>query len=140
MANKINWKSPRVKRHMIPNAKCYGDGEYCVYYWQDRLNDDIFYVGCGKGYRFSDTNEKSRTPEFLERINAGECVPFIVAYGMAREDAASLEIETIRKFWERGEPLTNKQGVPERESEYRAKAEISKELRGVGHYGFRPFA
>ena len=53
----IDWDSFYVRSCRHEDAERYGDGLYCVYFWED---DDcnVFYVGSGKGYRFNSVNEK----------------------------------------------------------------------------------
>lgn len=104
---------------MHENAVCYGDGEYCVYFWQIDDSGQVFYVGSGKGYRFSDTNEHSRSKEFLEIVNSEKCSPRIVAYGMDAEAAREFERWLIKAYWDLGFPLVNSAGIKEREAKYR---------------------
>ena len=109
----IRWDSAYVRSCIHEDADCYGDGLYCVYFWEDE-NHDVFYVGSGKGYRFNSVNEKARSPEFMEWIHTRKCHPRIAAYGMSKEESVSFEMRLIRAFWELGFPLVNVSGVPER--------------------------
>ena len=79
MPNKTNWNAPLVRCSLHEDAICCGDGEYCVYFWQIDRTCEVFYVGCGKGYRFNDTNEHSRSKEFLDIVRNKKCSPRIAA-------------------------------------------------------------
>ena len=115
----MNWETHYVRKCLCKGSIKYGDGIHCVYYWQENKTGKIFYVGSGKCYRFNDVNPKSRTVEFMEYINNYDCSPKIVSYGMEKQDAVALEMKLIAEFWAKGCPLTNKQGVEEREKAYR---------------------
>lgn len=119
MSNAYNWSAPLVRQSMHQEAMCYGDGAYCVYFWQIDRTGEVFYVGCGKGYRFNDTNEHSRSKEFLEIVNSEKCSPRIVAYGMDAEAAREFEKWLIKAYWDFGFPLVNSAGIKEREAKYR---------------------
>lgn len=134
MANTINWNSPYVKSCFHEQAECYGDGEYCVYFWQDWIGD-VFYVGSGKGYRFNDVNEKSRSREFLAQYRCGGCSPKIVAYGMGKEESIAFEKRLIKSFWKLEFPLTNKNGIREHEKEYIAVANEKRRLSRLKRLG-----
>ncbi|MFA5675443.1 MAG: hypothetical protein WDA65_02875 [Christensenellales bacterium] len=119
MANTINWNTDYVTDCLHEEAHCYGNGDYSVYFWQIDRTCSVFYVGCGKGYRFNDTNEHSRSKEFLEIVNSEKCSPRIVAYGMDAEAAREFEKWLIKAYWDLGFPLVNSAGIKEREAKYR---------------------
>lgn len=133
MANTINWNCAGVVECLHDDAEKYGDDEYCVYFWQDRMGD-VFYVGSGKGYRFKSANPKTRQPEFMEYIDKGGCSPKIVAYGMNKIQSVKFEHDLIKIYWKMGFPLVNREGIAERECEYRQRAEQTKVLRGIRPY------
>lgn len=113
--NKINWDSPSIRSYFHENAERYGNDRHCVYLWEDD-SCDVFYVGRGVGYRFSDVNPKTRSAEFLKWYkNCRNPHPHIVAYGMTMEEAIAFEKRLILAFWELGFPLVNVAGIPERE-------------------------
>ena len=109
-AQKMNWQAYSARTAMHEDAECYGDGDYCVYFWADRTGD-VFYVGSGKYYRFQQATEKCRPTEFMRIYNRGGCRPWIVAYGMDRLGALQFEERLIREFVRLKFPLVNKQGV-----------------------------
>lgn len=115
----INWDSSYVRSCMHEKAVRYGDGLYCVYFWEDESHE-VFYVGSGKGYRFNDMNEKSRSPEFMQWLRGGGCRPRIVAYGMTKEESLKHESELIRSFYGLGFPLVNVSGIPRSDNSRRA--------------------
>lgn len=133
MSNSVNWNSDYVQSCLHANSEKCGDGEYCVYFWQDRIGD-VFYVGSGKGYRFNDASDKCRSPEFMEWYNRGGCSPKIVWYGLDKKNSIELERKLMKSFWKLGFPLVNKEGIKHREQEYRARAEITKRERGIKPY------
>lgn len=110
MPNVIDWSRTSVERFFDDGAECYGDGQYCVYYW---ANSDgiIFYVGMGKGYRFCSANPKARSQAFMEKYNEGGCYSRIIAYGMDERAARDLERRVIEELHRRGCKLVNKQFV-----------------------------
>ena len=112
----IDWDSFYVRSCRHEDAERYGDGLYCVYFWED---DDcnVFYVGSGKGYRFNSVNEKARSAEFMEWIRTKQCRPRIAAYGMTKEESLEFEKRLISEFWKLGFPLVNITGIKERELE-----------------------
>lgn len=110
----IDWDSSYVRSCRHEGAERYGDGEYCVYFWED-TSHEVFYVGSGRGYRFNSVNEKARRPEFMRWIRSRECRPRIVAYGMSKEASREFESRLITEFWSLGFPLVNVAGIPERE-------------------------
>jgi hypothetical protein len=110
MANNIDWTLPSIGKWLSDNAKSYGDGQYSVYYWADRTGR-IFYVGMGKGYRFSDTNPKARSAAFIEKYNEGGCYCKIVAFGMDERKARDLERSVIEGLFDVGCGLINRQFV-----------------------------
>lgn len=122
MPNKISWNAPLVRCSLHEDATRYGDGEYCVYFWQIDRTCEVFYVGCGKGYRFNDINERSRSKEFLHYISKYKCSPKIVAYGMTQKESLDFEDKLIKRYLLFGFPLVNSRSVPERETEYRKRA------------------
>lgn len=122
MQTKMNWNSPYVRKHRHEKSESYGDGIYCVYLWQENETGKVFYVGSGKYYRFNDVHPKSRSKEFIEHINIGKCSPRILAYGIETKEAAcTLERKLIDTYWRSGFPLVNKNGIIEREREYRQR-------------------
>lgn len=133
MANTINWDSHYVRSCMHEMSEKCGDDDWCVYFWHDSWGD-VFYVGSGKGYRFNQANPKSRPAKFMEWYNKGRCSPKIVWYGLSKEKAVKLERRLIKAYWKLGFPLVNQEGIKERESEYRARAERTKSERGVWPY------
>lgn len=129
----MKWESYYIRSCLHENSERYGDGEYCVYFWQDRIGD-VFYVGSGKGYRFNNATDKCRSHEFMQWYNGGGCTPKIVWYGLDKEKSIELERRLIKTFWDLGFPLVNKDGIKHREKEYRARAEETKRKRGVRPY------
>lgn len=112
----INWNGYNVRKCMHKDAERYGDGEYCVYFWQDKYAN-VFYVGSGKGYRYN--NIAARSFAFKKQLSAGGCEPKIVAYGMSKEESLDFEKRLIAAFWDLEFPLTNIRGVEEREQQLR---------------------
>lgn len=111
MSNTINWDSRYVRscRHEV--VEKYGDGAHCVYFWEDD-NNEVFYVGSGKGYRFN--NLCARSDEFAKEYNSRvNPHPRIVAYGMEKEESLLLESQLTKVFLELGFPLVNKDCVPQ---------------------------
>lgn len=139
MANTIKWNTRYVRECMSESAIKYGDDVYCVYCWKDRFGN-VFYVGSGKGYRFNQADAKCRSSEFMEWYNRGGCYPEILAYGMDKETSKELERKLIKEYWGVGFPLVNKEGIPERENQYRAQAEQTKIKRGIKPYMHRKTA
>lgn len=129
----MNWNTPYVRECMLKDSTRYGDGEYCVYFWQIDSTCEVFYVGSGKGYRFNDINPKSRSKEFMEIYNDNKCSPKIVAYGMSKEQSLDFEKRLIKAFWKLDMPLVNQQWVDCRQKEYIRRANESRRktrLRG----------
>lgn len=118
----IRWDSWYVQQCMHEDVIKYGDGEHCVYFWEEDDTHEVFYVGSGKGYRFNCTTETARPPEFIERIKAGKCSPKIVAYGMTKEESFEFEKRLIKAYWQLGFDLINKQFIKEKSCEYIARA------------------
>jgi hypothetical protein len=133
VSNTINWDSSYVRSCLHEESERYGEGDYCVYFWQDRWGD-VFYVGSGKGYRFNQATDKCRSAEFMDWFNRGDCCPKIVWYGLSKEQSIKLERRLIKTYWKLGFPLVNKDGIKEREIEYRARAERTKIERGIRPY------
>lgn len=107
----VDWDSPYVRSCRHEYSERYGDGLYCVYFWEDD-GHEVFYVGSGKGYRFNDVSPKSRSAEFMERYNSCDNPrPRIVAYGMTKEESRLFEMRLIRAFMILEFPLVNKEGV-----------------------------
>lgn len=118
----IRWDSWYVKKCMHEDAIKYGDGDHCVYFWEEDDTHEVFYVGSGKGYRFNSVNENARPPEFIERIKSVKCSPKIVAYGMTKEESFEFEKRLIKAYWELGFDLINKQFIKEKQAEYIVRA------------------
>ena len=108
MANIIKWNSSSVARFFAEGARCYGEGQYSVYYWLDS-DGKIFYVGMGRGYRFCSATPSARSEEFMKVYNKGGCKPRVVAYGMSEEVARKIERKLIESLNELGYSLVNKQ-------------------------------
>lgn len=51
----MNWGGPDVRLCMHEDAERYGNGDYCVYFCEDDVNQ-VFYVGSGKNYRLRKLN------------------------------------------------------------------------------------
>lgn len=124
----IDWGSSYVRSCRHEDAERYGDGMYCVYFWEDE-DFEVFYVGSGKGYRFNSVNEKARSQEFMKWIRGRNCRPRIVAFGMTKEESLDFERRLITEFWNLGFPLVNVAGIPEREKEVWTGHLRSKEAR-----------
>lgn len=114
----MNWDSPNVRLCMHEDAERYGNGDYCVYFWEDDVNQ-VFYVGSGKNYRFSAREQRSNA--FKEWEQNKVCRPRIVAYGMEKEESLDFEKRLITAFWELDFPLVNVMGIPEREKKIAEK-------------------
>lgn len=133
MNKNMKWNTYYIRSCLHENSERYGDGEYCVYFWQYRMGD-VFYVGSGKGYRFNNATNKCRSREFMEYYNRGGCTPKIVWYGLDKEKSIELEYRLIQAFWDLGFPLVNKNGIKHREKEYREKAEATKRKNSAKYY------
>lgn len=132
MSNSIRFESWEVRRFFNESAERYGDGQHYVYFWADEAGE-VFYVGSGKGYRFSDVNSKSRSKEFLERYySCRHPQPEIVAYGMEKEEALLFEMGLIKAFANVGFPLVNKQGFTQ---EYGRTITYNGRTRTYGAWG-----
>lgn len=114
----MNWNSPNVRASMHECAERYGDGDYCVYLWEDNRRE-VFYVGSGKNYRYS--SKEARTSEFKKWLEHRPCRPLIVAYGMTKEESLDFEMRLIKSFWKRKFPLVNVFGIPENEKKFAEK-------------------
>lgn len=106
----MNWNAYSARSAMHEESECYGDGDYCVYFWEDSIGN-VFYVGSGKYYRFQNAAGNCRSPEFMAVYRMGGCRPRIVAYGMDRLEALQFEERLIKEFLRLEFPLVNKQGV-----------------------------
>ena len=74
----------RVERDFTAH---FGSGEHYVYLWRHD-NGAVFYVGSGKNDRYSSINGNER---FLEELDQGDAVIYIVADGMEEEFARDVE-------------------------------------------------
>lgn len=117
---KMNWYAYSARNAMHEESECYGDGDQCVYFWEDSLGD-VFYVGSGKYYRFQNVADNCRSPEFMAVYRMGGCRPRIVAYGMSKEESLDFEKRLITAFWELDFPLVNVIGIPEHEEKVAEK-------------------
>lgn len=109
MSNNMKWRSSAMGRYMRKDTLILGDSPYSVYEWSH--NGKVFYVGMGKYYRFTNANEKSRSAEFMEIYNQGDCEVKLIACGMSEQETRRIERETIEKYIKSGETLVNKQYV-----------------------------
>ena len=114
----MNWDSYNVRLCMHEAAERYGNGDYCVYLWEDDRGE-VFYVGSGKNYRFS--AREARSYEFKKWLEHSQCRPRIVAYGMSKEESLDFEKRLITAFWELDFPLVNVIGIPEHEEKVAEK-------------------
>ena len=103
----MNWDSWYVSRCKHPLAERFGDGDYCVYLWEETESGDVFYVGSGRGYRFNSVNPKARSPKFMWRFNRCPCQPRIVFYGMTKEESLFYEKKLIIGMLMNGFDLVN---------------------------------
>lgn len=106
----IDWDSAYVRSCRHENAERYGDGMYCVYFWEDEYGD-VFYVGSGKGYRFNSIS--ARSDDFMQQYsNRTNPHPRIAAYGMDKEQSLLFESRLTEAFLKQGFPLVNKDCIP----------------------------
>lgn len=130
----MNWDAYDAYSARHELAERYGDGEYCVYFWENRFGEP-FYVGSGKYYRFQQATEKCRSKEFMEVYAEGGCSPKIVAYGMNEKQARKFEKNLILAYAELEFPLVNKQYLvdsthtPARMALYERNRELAKKRR-----------
>lgn len=64
-------------------------GEYYVYLWKHMFGD-VFYVGSGKGDRWTEKN-RSSNKEFLKHIDAGDAVVYKILVDVDKNTARKFE-------------------------------------------------
>ena len=95
--------------YLSPETKIMGGSPYSVYEWH--RNGEVFYVGMGKYWRFKSIHPKSRSKEFLDMLELGDCEPRVIACGMEEKVARQLERDIIAERVASGCKLVNKQYV-----------------------------
>lgn len=107
MGKTLSYWDWQAKRDIREDAECYGDGDYCVYFWQIDDTGEVFYVGSGKKGRYHKTTPSQRSEEFLRIIEKHRCHPEIAAYGMTKKQARDFEKQLAVAYSDLGFHLVN---------------------------------
>lgn len=82
----------------------FDDGKYYVYLWK-HIRGNIFYVGKGHDDRWK---HKERGEKFLQHLDKGDCVVYIIADGLKESDALKIEAIVGLSLREAGFDLVNR--------------------------------
>lgn len=109
----LKYKFP-FEKCVDENTEAHTDGDYYVYLWETDFNNDVFYVGSGKGDRYAQVGENCRSKDFMTIFNQIETHPYIVSFGMKENEARTLETNIIKEFVKLGFNLVNRKDNPKR--------------------------
>lgn len=97
--------NPRMRVSMVPDSEELDNNPvYYVYEWFIKENNEVFYIGKGKGERYQ---EEKRNVFFNKIINNFECDTRIIEDGLTEHEALILEEDLIQKRHNEGYVLTN---------------------------------
>lgn len=82
-----------------------GTKDYYIYCWKRDIDGNIFYIGFGKGNRY--TSLKKRNREFLNFVSNHKCHAEILQNNLTDEEAKEIEKQLIYQYWEIGQAETN---------------------------------
>lgn len=102
-ASRLKWN--RCIKCEERKAYMAGTGDWYVYMWK-HIDGTPFYVGSGKGYRWLDHTQRSRSKEFIIETDKNDAIVYKVAMGLDMQEARDIEFCCIHNLTKSGYDLT----------------------------------
>lgn len=83
------------------------DNSYYVYGYIDVDDNNVFYIGMGKGRRAYCTYKTGRNQYFLDYYNSHNCKMFFVKKNLTKEEAEALETDRVKYYHSIGQCYAN---------------------------------